>query len=85
MEDELTPLIAERLARNIATLRNSFGNITSERRYVIRKLCGNTCKELASMANISTTSREKEACPEKPSLKVVAGDSASNRGLSRTG
>jgi hypothetical protein len=53
--------------------------------YVARKLYGKTCKEFASMANISTTSREKEASPETLLIKVSAGDSPRNCRLSCAG
>jgi hypothetical protein len=48
------PLVAERLIYNIVALCNSFANIRPKRWHVLRKLKGNTCNELASMAGIST-------------------------------
>ena len=77
------PLVAERLTRNVATLRNSAINVLIESWYVVRKLHGDTCNELAGVANISPASREEEAGPETTLFKVSSSHSASNRGLSR--
>jgi hypothetical protein len=56
MEDELAPLIAERLVRDIILLYYSIGNESLNLWYVARKLYGKTRKELAGMAHISTAS-----------------------------
>jgi len=52
-EHELVPLVAERLARNVAALRNSVANVLVESGYAARKLPRNTCDELACMADVS--------------------------------
>lgn len=79
------PLIAERLARNIAPLRNSVVNILLKSGYTARKLQSDACDELACMANVTTTTREEEAGPETLSLKVFASNSTSNCGLPSAG
>jgi hypothetical protein len=56
MEDELAPLVIERLIYNVVLLYNNVGDKSLGLRYIIRKLHSKTYKELASIANISTTS-----------------------------
>jgi hypothetical protein len=82
-KDELAPLVRERPSRDVAS--NSFANVLSERGNVIRKLHGNARNKQHSIANVSTTSGEEEACPETPSFKVSASHSVRNRRLSRAG
>jgi hypothetical protein len=84
-EDEMVPLVTERLSRNVAALHNSVANVLVQSGYTARKLYGNRRNELANMPNIPTTSCEEEASSKTSLLKIFAGDSASNCGLSRTG
>jgi hypothetical protein len=53
--------------------------------YVARKLKSKSRKELASMANISTASREEEAGPKTFFIKVSVRDSPRNRRFSCAG
>jgi hypothetical protein len=63
-------------------LGNSVANMVYNRWLIVRKLHGDSCKELASMADISTTSREEEARPESLLIIVFARNSACNCRLS---
>jgi hypothetical protein len=71
----------ERLVRNIDLLCNNIRNESFDLWYVLRKLYGKSCKELASMTNISTAFAEEEAGSKALFIKVSASDSASNRRL----
>jgi hypothetical protein len=44
-----------------------------------RQLLGDTCDELASMANIPTTSGKEKASPKPLLLEVFTSESARNR------
>jgi hypothetical protein len=50
------PLAAERLARNVRALRNGVANVLIEVRYVPRKLDGNACDKITSIADVSAAS-----------------------------
>ena len=50
-----------------------------KRRYAARRLCSNTCEELACITDISTTSREEEAGSEMLLFQVSPSDSTRNR------
>jgi hypothetical protein len=78
MQDELLPLVAERLACNVAMLIYSMANVLMESRYAARKLNSNTCNELAGVACVSATSNKKKAGPKPLCLEVSAGDSPCN-------
>jgi hypothetical protein len=78
MEDELVPLVVERLACNITPLYNSIVNILTESRHTVRKLYSNACNELTSIAYISSTFCEEEASPKPPILKVSLGNGVGN-------
>ena len=83
MQDELLPLVAERLACNVAMLIYSMANVLMESRHAARKLNSNTCNKLAGVACVSATSNEKKAGPKPLCLEVSAGDSPCNGRLSR--
>jgi len=83
-EDELVPLVAERLACNIATISYTRTNVPMERRDTAPKLHSNACNELTSVAHISATLCKEKASPKLLLLEVSASDSAGNRRLSRT-
>jgi hypothetical protein len=84
MEDKLVPLVAERLACNIATLGYSRAYIPIERRHTACKLHSNACNELAGVAYVSTAFCEEKASPKLFLLEVFPGNSAGNGRLSRT-
>jgi len=79
------PLVTERLAPNIAALRNSITNVLVESGNATGKLQSNACDELARMTDITTTTREEEAGPQSLSLKVFSGNSTSNCGFPSAG
>jgi hypothetical protein len=51
----MAPLVEQRQIRNINPHHNSITDMLPKTRYIVCKLHGNTCKELAGMAHISTT------------------------------
>jgi len=55
-EDELIPLVVKRLASNISALGKGVANMVLDNWYIVCELHGNTCEELAGMADISTAS-----------------------------
>jgi hypothetical protein len=57
----------------------------TESRNAIRKLYSNARNELACISNVSTASREEEACPETLFYKVFASDGPGNSRLSGAG
>lgn len=76
------PLIAETLARNVATFRNSVADVLTEGWYDLCELEGDACDELC-IANVSTASWKEKAGTKTALLMILANDSASNRRLSR--
>jgi hypothetical protein len=83
MQDELLPLVAERLACNVAMLIYGMTNVLMESRHAACKLNSNTCNELGGITCVSATSNEEKAGPEPLCLEVSAGDSPCNGRLSR--
>ena len=77
------PLVAQRLADNVAALCHGVAYVLVKQRYAACQLPRNARDELARMADIAATSREEEAGSKALPVEVPTGDCARNRRLSR--
>jgi hypothetical protein len=68
----MVPLVAQRLADNVAALCHGIANVLARRWDVVRKLDCNASDERAGMPNVAVAAREEEAGAETPMRVVVA-------------
>jgi hypothetical protein len=77
------PLVAQRLADNVAALCSSVADVLPRRWHAERKLHRDARHELASMANVAAAAREEEAGCEALLVIVPARDRPRDRRLAR--
>ena len=70
--DKVLPLVAQRLADNVAALSNSVADVLPHCWHAVRELQRDACHELARMANVAAAAREEEARSQALVLKIPA-------------